>query len=100
MLDAIPLKSFRASVVHVHRQRDRDRALRVHQPLAIVLVDAEIIRDDLKLIAGHFKYYVVVNRHERERNRSIRGKRQMLFALKNPRVKSYPAQDRQSPANP
>src|SRR5207302_6486945 len=64
MLDAITLKCFRAAIVHVHRQRDRNRALRIHQPFPIVFVDAEIVRNDLKLVAGHFENFVVVDRHE------------------------------------
>jgi hypothetical protein len=82
----------------VHRQRDRDRALGIHQPLAIVFVDTEVISDDLKLVASHFENFVVVNRHEAKGGVSA-GKVQMLFALDNRRVKCKAPQDRQSPPN-
>src|SRR6266481_2685014 len=64
MLNAITLKSSRAAVVHMHRKRNGDGTLGIHQALAIVFVDAEIIGNDLELVAGHFKNFVVVNRHE------------------------------------
>src|SRR5947208_13564325 len=64
MLNAITLKRSGAAIVHVNWQRDRDCALGIHQPLAIVFVDTEVIGDDLELVAGHFKNFVVVNRHE------------------------------------
>src|SRR2546428_3224730 len=67
MLDAIALESFRAAVIHVHRQRHSDRPLRNQQTLAIVLADAQVISDDLELITGHFKHVVVVDVHESER---------------------------------
>src|SRR5260370_7406117 len=64
MLNAITLKSSRAAVVHMHRKRDGDGTLGIHQSLAIVPVDAEIIGNDPELVAGHFENFVVVNRHE------------------------------------
>ena len=69
MLHAITLESLRAAVVHVHRKRDRDGALREHEPIAIVGIDFQIIGDDLELVASHLEYFVVVNTH-----RSKRGK--------------------------
>src|SRR5260370_25993949 len=64
MLNAITLKSSRAAVVQMQRTRDGDGTLGIHQPLAIVLVDGEIIGNDVELVAGHFENFVVVNRHE------------------------------------
>ena len=63
MLNAITLESLRAAIVHVHRQRYGHGALRIHEPLAIVFVDAQIIGDDLELVAGHFEHVIVVNMH-------------------------------------
>ena len=60
MLHAITLESLGAAVVHVHRERDGDGALRVHQPIAIVLIDLQVIGDDLELVAGHLENFVVV----------------------------------------
>jgi hypothetical protein len=65
MLHAIPLKSLRASIVHVHRERDGDCALRVHEPIAIVAVDVQVIGNDRELIASHLEYVVVINVHKR-----------------------------------
>jgi len=62
MLHPITLESFRASVVHVHRQRHGDGALRISGPFPVVLIDAEIIGDDPKLLASHLENFVVVNR--------------------------------------
>src|SRR5438045_8298266 len=91
MLNTITLKRFGAPIIHVHWQRHRDRAFRIHQPNAIVLVDTEIIGNDLKLVAGHFENFVVVNRHE-PKGGVAAGKVQMLFAPKNSRVKCKAAQ--------
>ena len=66
MLNAITLKSFRAAVIHVHRQRDGDGAFRVHEAIAMVLIDIQVIGDHPKLIAGHSKHVVVVNVHVSE----------------------------------
>jgi hypothetical protein len=68
MLDSIALKGFRAPVIHVHRQRDGYRAFRKHKPFTVILVDAQVIGDDLKLIAGHPKNVVLVNMHEANAN--------------------------------
>src|SRR5204863_10083219 len=43
-------------------QRHGDGALRVGRPLAVALVDVQIIGDDAKLLAGHLENFVVVNR--------------------------------------
>src|SRR6266566_3567296 len=91
MLDAITLKRLRAAIVHVHGQGDGDGALRIHQPFTIVLVDAEVIGNDLKLVAGHLKNFVVVNRHQTKSGVSAR-KVQMLFPPEKHRVKCKAAQ--------
>src|SRR2546430_1909331 len=91
MLDAITLKRPRAAIVHVHGQGDGEGALRIHQPFTIVLVDAEVIGNDLKLVTGHLKNFVVVNRHETKSGVSAR-KVQMLFPLEKHRVKCKAAQ--------
>src|SRR5437667_10735912 len=91
MLDAVTLKRSRAAIVTVHRQSDIDRALRIHQPVAIVVIDAQIIGDDLKLVAGHLKNFVVVNRHEAKAEPRISAKKtQMLFASEIRSVKLKP----------
>jgi hypothetical protein len=64
MLNAVTLESSGAAIVHMHRQGHRDGTLWKHQALAIVLIDAQVISDDLKLITRHSKYVVVVNTHE------------------------------------
>jgi hypothetical protein len=64
MLNTIALKSSRAAIIHVHRQGHGNGALWIHQPLAIVLIDTQVIGDDLKLITGHLKHVIVVNTHE------------------------------------
>src|SRR5215218_3539439 len=65
MLHSITLKSSRAPVVHVHRQRHGDGAFGVRRPFPVVLVDVQIIRDDAKLLAGHLENFVIVNRVNR-----------------------------------
>ena len=81
MLDAVALECSRAAVVHMHRQRHSDGALRIHQALAIILIDAQIIGDDLELVARHSKHVVVVNTHEiNTLDRSV-AKCRLLFAL-------------------
>src|SRR5213083_2741577 len=62
MLYTIALKSSCAPVVHMHRQRHRDRAFWVGRPFAVVLIDVQIVCDDAKLLASHLKDFVVVNR--------------------------------------
>ena len=41
----------------------------IHQPVAIVLVDLQIIGDDLELVASHLEYVVVVNAHKEKPGR-------------------------------
>ena len=62
MLHAVALESSRAPVVHVHRQRDRNRAFGVCGPFAVAFVDVQIIGDDAKLLASHLENLVIVNR--------------------------------------
>src|SRR4029077_692656 len=62
MLNAVTLQSSGTPVVHVHRQRHGDGALWISCPFAVVLIDVQIIGDDTKLLAGHLKNFVVVNR--------------------------------------
>jgi hypothetical protein len=64
MLNAVALERSCAAIIHVHWQRHGDGPLWIHQALAIVLIDAQIVGDDLKLVARHSKYVVVVNAHE------------------------------------
>jgi len=63
MLNAVALKSSRAAIIHVDRQGHCDGTLWIHQPFTIILIDAEVIGDDLKLITRHSKHVVVVNTH-------------------------------------
>ena len=63
MLNAITLESFCAAVVHVHGQSYGDGPLGIGRPLAIVLIDVQVIGDDLKLVARHFEHFVIVNSH-------------------------------------
>src|SRR5437762_14129087 len=63
MLNAVALKGFGAPIVHVYWQRYGDSALRIRRPLAVVLVDVQIIRDDAKLLASHLENLVIVNRY-------------------------------------
>ena len=37
----------------------------IHQPIAIVSVDVQVIGDDLELVAGHLENFVVVDAHRR-----------------------------------
>src|SRR2546423_14750929 len=92
MLHSVTLECACAAIIHVHRQGHSDGTLRIHQPFAIVLSDAQIIRDDLELIAGHFKNFVVVNRHCTKSAACSVEKGSMLFAPENVRVKYKPAQ--------
>src|SRR5436853_2147532 len=91
MLDPITLKCFCAAIIHVYRQRDCDCALGIHQALAIIFVDTEVVGNDLELVAGHLKNFVVVNRHETKSGVSAR-KVQMLFPPEKHRVKCKAAQ--------
>ena len=42
-------------------KRHGNGTLWIHEPLAIVLIDTQVIGDDLKLIAGHLKHVIVVD---------------------------------------
>ena len=64
MLDAITLESLGTAVVHVNGQSDRHGAFRKHEPIAIVLIDLQVIGDDLELVARHLENFVVVNAHK------------------------------------
>ena len=61
MLNTVPLEGFGAPIVHVHGERHCDGALRIRRPLAIALVDVQIVGDDPKLFAGHLENFVIVN---------------------------------------
>ncbi len=65
MLHPVSLESLGAAVVHMHRESHGHRALGVHQPVAIVFVDVQVIGDDLELVAGHCEDFVVVNHKSR-----------------------------------
>src|SRR5215831_17488636 len=65
MLHTVTLKSSRAPVVHVHRERHGNRALGVRRPFCVVLVNVQVIGDDAKLLASHLKNFVVINRVHR-----------------------------------
>src|SRR5207248_913442 len=78
MLHAIALKRFCAAVIHMHRQRDRDRPLRVHQPIAIVDINLQIVGDDAELLARHCEHVVIfINTHGRTHKlkRGVTGRR-------------------------
>src|SRR3954453_4882394 len=62
MLHPVTLEGSRAAVVYMHRQRHGHGAFGVRRPLAVVLVDVQIIGDDAKLLASHLKNFVVVDR--------------------------------------
>ena len=81
MLDAVTLKSSRAPVVHVHRQRHGDGALWIRRPFPVVLVDVQIIGDDAKLLARHLENFVVVNRVCRRVRPTLVVHGKLLFAL-------------------
>jgi hypothetical protein len=73
-LHTITLESLGAPIVHVHRESDGDRAFRVHESVAIVAIDVQVVGDDLELIAGHLKYVVVINIHKRASDFGIPGR--------------------------
>ena len=56
MLDAVADENLGPAVVHADRAGDDDRALRVEQPVALVLGDAQMVGDDGELIAGHVEH--------------------------------------------
>src|SRR5207245_8600263 len=81
MLNAITLEGFSAAIVHVHWQRYGDGAFRIRRPLAIVLVDVQIICDDAKLLAGHLENFIIVNRRHCDLCRNLPQNAGLLFAL-------------------
>ena len=56
MLDPVADEDLRPIVLHADRTGDDDRALRIEQPVAFVLGDAQMVGDDRELIAGHFEH--------------------------------------------
>ena len=56
MLDPVSDKDLRPIVLHADRTGDDDRALRIEQPVAFVLGDAQMVSNDRELIAGHFEH--------------------------------------------
>ena len=56
MLHPVANKDLRPIVLHADRAGDDDRALRIEQPVAFVLGDAEMVSDDRELIAGHLEH--------------------------------------------
>ena len=66
MLHAITLEGLRAAIVHVNRQRDGEGTFRIHESIAIVLIDLQVVGDNLELVTGHREHIVVVNAHKEE----------------------------------
>ena len=56
MLDPVANEELRPVVLHADGTGDDDRALRIEQPVAFVLGDAQMIGDHRELIAGHFEH--------------------------------------------
>ena len=56
MLDPVSDEELRPIVLHADGTGDDDRALRVEQPVALVLGDAQMVADNPELIAGHFEH--------------------------------------------
>ncbi len=82
MLNAITLESLGGAVVHMDRERHRHRPFRIHQPIAVVLIDVQVIRDDLKLVASHLENFVMVDSHRQRKPRPERpGRKLELLAL-------------------
>jgi len=82
MLNTVALESSCAAIVHMHWERHRDGTLWIHQPVAVVLVDTQVIGNDLKLVTCHLKHVVVVDTHEINlQARPIGRQTQLLFAL-------------------
>ena len=82
MLNAVTLESSCAAIIHVHGERYGKCAFWKHQALAIVLIDAQVVGDDLKLITRHLKYVVVVDTHEINSQAGPVGRQmQLVFAL-------------------
>ncbi len=61
MLDTVTLERFGAPIVHVHGKRHSDGALRIRRPLAVALIDVQVIGDDAELVARHLENFVVVD---------------------------------------
>ena len=41
----------------------------IHEPIAIVGIDLQVIGDDLELVASHLEHFVVVNAHKEKPGR-------------------------------
>lgn len=91
VLDAITLKGLGAAVIHVDWEGDRNGALGEHEPITVVFIDLEIIRNDLELVASHLKNIVIVNTHRKLEKISSREKDSGWYLLRRGRaVKSKP----------
>jgi len=98
MLDPVTLEGPGAAIIHMHGQSDGNGALRIHQAIAIIRVDVEVIGDDLELIAGHFKNVVVVDVHEESESlECFRGKFRCYLVVKRLVVKLKPARGIDNP---
>ena len=51
------------AVVAMDRAGDGDRALRIEQPVALVVRDVQVVGDDLELLAGHVEHRAGIDRH-------------------------------------
>ncbi len=56
MLHPVAGEDLGPAVVHVNRARDDDGAFRIEEPVAFLLGDAQMVGDDMELIAGHFEH--------------------------------------------
>ena len=56
MLHPVADEDLSPIVLHADRTGDDDRALRIEQPVALVLGDAQMVANDRELIAGHFEH--------------------------------------------
>ena len=81
MLNTVTLKRLGAPVVHMHRERHRNRAFGVRRPFTVALVDVQIIGDDAKLLASHLENFIVVNRVHRCVSATLGLHGKLLFAL-------------------
>jgi hypothetical protein len=61
MLYPVALKYFGRTIVHSDWHGHSDRSLGIHQALAEIVRDLQVIRDQVKLIASHFESWVTVN---------------------------------------
>ena len=57
VLDAKAGEDIRPAVLHPDRAGDDDRALRVEEPVALVLGDVEMVGDDDELVARHLEHW-------------------------------------------